>query len=250
MKYVGSKARLSKDIAPIINNIIEKSNVEVYIEPFVGGANMIEHIDCEKKIGADINEYLIEMWKALQNGYEPPSDITKEEYLEVKDNISKYPKEYVAIVGFCATYNAGWFRRYGGKSITKSGKVRNYYDEGIRNILKQVPKIMDVEFIHSDYRKVEIENNALLYCDIPYENTKYEMYEEKFNHVEFWKWAREVSKTNIVLISEYNAPEDFVCIFEKTLTTTFDNKNRKKDTEKLFVHESQYLEIKALLELA
>lgn len=49
MKYMGSKARLSKDISPIINNLIKENNINTYIEPFVGGANMIEHIECEKK---------------------------------------------------------------------------------------------------------------------------------------------------------------------------------------------------------
>ena len=44
-----------------------------------------------------------------------------------------------------------------------------------------------------------------------------------------------MSENNIVLISEYNAPCDFKCIFEKQLTTTLDKNSRKKDTEKLFI---------------
>lgn len=234
MKYVGSKARLSKDIAPIINTIIKKNNIQNYIEPFVGGANMIQHIECKNKIGSDVNEYLIEMWKALQNGYEPPQNITKEEYIEVKNNIERYSKEYVAIVGFCATYNAGWFRRYGGQAINKYGKIRNYYDEAIRNIKKQVPKIADVKFLYGDYREINYPENSLIYCDIPYKSSSYEMYQEKFNHDKFWEWVRGMSENNIVLVSEYESPKDFKCIFEKQLTTSFDNKQTKKDTEKLF----------------
>ncbi len=209
---------------------------------------MIEHIDCKNKIGGDINEYLIAMWNALKNGYKPPKDVSKEEYTRVKDNISAYPKEYVAIVGFCATYNAGWFRRYGGKATTKSGKVRNYYDEAIRNIQKQLPSVMDVDFKHCDYKEFSNSENTLIYCDIPYESSSYEMYQESFNHEEFWGWVRLMSENNIVLISEYYAPDDFECIFEKQLTTTFDNKQRKKDTEKLFIHKSRYLEIKDIIE--
>lgn len=238
MKYVGSKARLSKEIIPIINKLIQVNNIEEYIEPFVGGANLIENVKCKSKKGYDSNEYLIEMWRALQNGYIPPLEYTKEEYINVKDNIESYPKELVGIVGFCATYNAGWFRRWGGTAITKSGQVRNYYNEAIRNIQKQVPKIMDVEFIHSDYEELEFDK-CLIYCDPPYENSSYEMYKDKFDHIKYWNKIREWSKSNIVLCSEYDAPEDFICIFEKQLTTTFDNKQRKKDTEKLFIHNSQ-----------
>ena len=44
-----------------------------------------------------------------------------------------------------------------------------------------------------------------------------------------------MSEDNIILISEYNAPDDFEVIFTKTLTTTLDKNSRKTDTEKLFV---------------
>lgn len=235
MKYVGSKARLSKDIAPIINNVIEKNSISVFEDWFVGGANLIDKIICKEKIGYDINEYLIEMWKCLQNGYQIPNDVTKEEYLKVKNHITGYKKEYVAIVGFFASYNSAWFRRYGGTAINKLGKTRNYYDEAKRNIEKQLPNIYDVDFICKDYKEIIPKQNSLIYCDPPYKNSKYDMYQSKFDHSEFWERIRIVSKTNIVLISEYNAPKDFECIFEKKLTTSFDNKQTKKDIEKLFI---------------
>ena len=67
----------------------------------------------------------------------------------------------------------------------------------------------------------------------PYENTtKYKM---DFNHSEFWDWVRRMSKRNIVIVSEYNAPSDFCCIYQKQLVTTLDKNSRKNDIEKLFV---------------
>ena len=44
MKYVGSKNRISKYIAPILQGYIDRNNVEIYYEPFVGGANMVDKI--------------------------------------------------------------------------------------------------------------------------------------------------------------------------------------------------------------
>lgn len=79
-----------------------KENIETYIEPFVGGSNMIEHIKCSKKYGYDNNEYLIEFWKQIQKGWDPLDDVnmTKSFYSEVKDNKNKFPKTYCCFVWF------------------------------------------------------------------------------------------------------------------------------------------------------
>lgn len=233
IKYVGSKARVAKDISAIINEIILKENISVYIEPFVGGSNMIEHIKCKNKYGFDNNEYLIEFWKAIQNGWNPFDDVkmTKDFYLQVRDNKNQFPKNIVALCGLCATYNAKWFGGYAGIVHTKVGTDRNYYDEAVRNVLKQKNKIMDVLYECKIYENVSAKN-AFIYCDPPYEGTV--KYKENFDHIKYWDWVREMSKNNIVLCSEYNAPDDFECIWKKELTTTLDKSSRSKSVEKLF----------------
>lgn len=70
MKYMGSKNRLAKDLVPIIQSYINENTVG-YLEPFVGGANIIDKINHHNKIGCDIHRYLIALLKALSNGYEP-----------------------------------------------------------------------------------------------------------------------------------------------------------------------------------
>ena len=47
MIYQGSKAKLRKYILPILQNCINENHIETYIECFVGGANMIDHIMTE-----------------------------------------------------------------------------------------------------------------------------------------------------------------------------------------------------------
>lgn len=237
MKYMGSKQRLSKDLVPIIQSYINKDTVG-YLEPFVGGANVIDKINCDIRIGCDINEYLIEMLKAIQRGWMPPADITKEEYNDIKNNKENYPKELVAIAGFCATYNAKWFGGYAGKVKTKIGTIRNYYDEAVRNLLKQKDSIVDINFVHKDFLELDEDDISgyVVYCDPPYEGTT--KYRDDFPHERYWEWVRYMSKHNIVLCSEYNAPNDFECIYTKELTTTLDKNSRKKDVEKLFIHKS------------
>lgn len=245
IKYMGSKARLSKDLAPIMNKIIKELEIDTYIEPFVGGANMVEHIKCTNKIGIDNNRYLIKMWKSLQNGWMPPKAISKEEYIHIRDNRDEYSDDLVAVVGLCATYNAKWFGGYAGIVHTKAGTIRNYYDESIRNILKQLPKVQDVEFKSKCYTEIINTKDTLVYCDPPYQGRT--GYKSDINYDEYWDWVRDLSQDNIVLCSEYNAPDDFVKIYEKTLTTTLDKNSRKKDTEKLFIHKNRYLDIKDII---
>lgn len=232
---MGSKARIAKYIAPIINELIVKNSIDTYIEPFVGGANMIEHIVCNKKYGFDSNKYLIAFWRAIQGGWNPLADInmSKDFYNEVKNNQDKYPPHIVALVGFCSTYNAKWFGGYAGIVKTKIGTERNYYDEAVRNILSQKDRISDVVFSCRDYVSVgEKVSNSLIYCDPPYANTT--KYKDDFNHEIFWNWVRKRAQDNIVLISEYSAPDDMECIWSMELTTTLDKNSRQKAVEKLF----------------
>ena len=84
MKYVGSKNRLSKELAPIIQSYITDNTV-AYIEPFVGGANMIDKIKHHNKIGSDIHKELIALHNYNKhNSHLFPDTISEETYKHVK----------------------------------------------------------------------------------------------------------------------------------------------------------------------
>jgi len=238
LKYTGSKARISKEITTIFNKIIVENNIVNYIEPFVGGANVIENIVCKNRYGIDNNEYLIALWKALLSGWNPPDFIDKETYHKVKDNPLQFPKEFVGLTGICASYNGNWFSSYGGYSPTKTGKDRNYYDESIRNIEKQIPKLIDVKFFVRDYQDLKVEkiNNYFIYCDPPYAQNKSVYNDKNFDHGKFWKWVEVLSENNYVIASEYNAPENFEIIWEKQLSKMFPKQKKDTPTEKLFIY--------------
>lgn len=235
MKYVGSKNKLSKELVPIIQDYIDKTNIEKYIEPFVGGANIIAKIKCKIKVGCDIHKELIALLKYVQDGGQLPQTISKEEYIQVRDNQTQYPLWYVGLVGFCATYNAKYFGGYAGACKTKEG-VRHYDREAIRNINLQRENLKDIQFLNYDFREIPANklNGYLIYCDPPYrDTTKYATH--KFPYDEFYNWCRLYSKNNIVLVSEYNMPEDFQCIWKKVHSTSLDkNNNKKTRIERLF----------------
>ena len=78
MKYMGSKNRLCKEIVPIIQSYVNNSNG--YLEPFVGGANVIDKIKCNNKYGCDLNKYLIALLDNIKNGWLPPKEVSEKLY--------------------------------------------------------------------------------------------------------------------------------------------------------------------------
>lgn len=245
MKYMGSKSRIKKYIVPIIQDIIDKNEIKLYIEPMVGGANIIDNIKCDIKVGNDISTPLIALWQHLQktNGLDLPDDVTREHYNDVRQNknTGKYPMWYVGAIGFLSSFNGKYFEGgYAKPTLDKSnGRIRNFYDESKRNILNQLPNVKDVIFTNEDYRDMSKTKNAVIYCDIPYENTTSYQSCNNFNHNQFWDWCRDISKDNIVLVSELNAPEDFVCIWKRNVLRSLNSKNKNRAVEKLFIHKGR-----------
>lgn len=250
MKYMGSKNRICKYIVPILQEYIDNNNIKIYVEPFVGGANVIDKINCEIKIGYDINIYLIELLKYVRDNYTKsncfPEMITKEYYDKVKksyrNKTDKFSDLEKGIVGFLASYNGKFFDGgYSGLVKIKDGSYRNYYNESKNNILKQAPNLVGIDFQVQNYKDFSKNlKNSLIYCDPPYEKTT--SYTHKnINHNDFWEWIREVSLNNYVIISSEEAPNDFITIWEKENIYRSISNNKKGKAfkkEKLFIYKN------------
>ena len=200
---------------------------------------MIDKIKCETRIGNDIHKELIAMWNKLQNGWIPPSHITEEEYISVRDNKERYPDYYVGYVGFHATFGAKYFGGYTRGFKADGVTPRDQSNEAYRNTMKQVQNIKDIIFTRGDYREYKIKN-SVIYCDPPYQGTT-EYKTVFFDYDNFWNWCREMSKDNWIFISEYSAPRDFKCMWSKEHLANFDcNRGndtlKKKRVEKLFTY--------------
>ena len=238
---MGSKRRISKHILPII--LRDRKENQVYVEPFVGGCNMIDKVD-GVRIGNDINKYLIMFWKAIQNGFIPPEHITKEEYHKIKENKEE---DWIMTLwaGICCSYGGkwfgGWINDYKENRRLKNGRLPNHQTESRNSILKQKEKIQDITFFNLEYDKIDYPSNSLIYCDPPYESTT--KYKDDFNHKKFWEWCRMMTNNgHTVFISEYNAPEDFECLIEIKTNTQLSNGTKGGNmikTEKLFKFTTQ-----------
>lgn len=233
MRYTGNKNRIAKYILPIM--LEHRTEDMVWVEPFVGGANMIDKVE-GKRMGSDFNKHLIVFWESVQMGWLPPIRISKDEYLEIKKHPNRDSKMTIW-AGICCSYGGKWFggflNDYQESKRNKSGKLPNHQDEARRGLLKQIPNIASVKFTCSDYKNLDIPPNSLIYCDPPYKGTV--KYNKDVNHDDFWQWCRDkANEGHKVFISEYNAPNDFECVWQKEVSNTLSKQNNFKNIEKLF----------------
>ena len=235
MVYMGSKRRIKKRLIPILQEYIDTNGITTYVEPMVGGANIIDSIKCDNRIGYDCHPYLVELLKhiSLTGGEGIPLDISRQEYQDVKDHIEDYPMWYAGLVGFCASYSGKWMAGY-ASCYRKTGKSRA--SEMLNNIRKQAPLLKGVRFDCASYKDIVVPEGSLVYLDPPYRNTTAYKGTESIDYEDLYDWAREISKTSKVFVSEYQMPEDFKLVAEfPQLTQLCEDKSKQfVSVEKVF----------------
>ena len=234
MKYMGSKNRIAKFVLPIMLQAANEKGITTWVEPFVGGANMIDKVPNNfQRIGIDYNAHTIEALIAIRDLVDKlPNEVTVEYYNSLKGSS---PEPITSLIRFGTSFG-GKFENGYARSFTDKGVPRNHWDEAKRNAQKQSPKLQGVKFINGSYDEYSDFENCLIYCDPPYEGTT--SYKTgAFDHPKFWDWCRKMSEKNLVFVSEYKAPDDFICVWEGEVKTNFASQRDEathKAVEKLF----------------
>lgn len=239
MVYMGSKSKYAQYIVPILQKVINDNNIHVYIEPFVGGANIIDKIKCEVRYGYDRSDTLIALLTQARDDF---SKVLAEGSRELWDKGKGYVKDGImpedmtlADIGAMEFFASFSSRGYpGGYANNTAG--HDYFKERRANLEKQSPNLKGILFYPANYYELAHVSGAVIYCDPPYANTKQYGYasQEKMDHQRFWNWVREMSKDNYVFVSEQTAPDDFEAIWEIETKRTVGSDNNFKATEKLF----------------
>lgn len=129
MRYLGGKSKIAKRLAA---KILESTpRRELLIEPFCGGGSMTAALAPHFKHvqASDISEDLILMWKALQEGWEPPQNVTEEEYKALRH---AEPSALRGFVGFSCSFGGCWFL-----SWAKNARGDNYASQGHNSLKKK-----------------------------------------------------------------------------------------------------------------
>jgi len=236
MKYQGSKSRIVGEILPIMLNKMHLGMA--FVDAFVGGCSVIQNVPPEyKRIANDNNRYLIAMWEKLTTtNWQPPTRIDKPFYDKVREfwhkDDGKFDDATIGWVGFMASRNGRFFD--GGYS-GHNAKGRDYINENIRNILRQIPFLMGVEWQCGSYECISMPKASLVYYDPPYKGTYGYSTSKNFDHDRFYDWARQMKRDgHTVYVSEYQMPGDFCCIWQKQITNSVNLTKTYKPTERLW----------------
>lgn len=243
MKYMGSKARIAKEILPfILAN--RTDDTMLFIEPFAGGFNLTAEVS-GNRLAYDINPYVISLFSFLySHANEPkvlqdyfPDVVTEKDYKACQEQYRNGTvSPYIAFVlfgcSFGGRFNAGYARDKAGK--------RNYASESKRNLLKQTAKLgYNLTIKNGSYKYINLDiPKAIIYCDPPYQNTT-EYKVSEFDYEVFYDWCHLAkSKGHEVFLSEYQAPSDFTELWSKQVNCSLTNQDRTSNKitriEKLF----------------
>lgn len=204
-----------KPLAEIINNYLSEIPEEdrSFVSLFVGAGNVEQWIHCNKLLN-DKHPYLISMWKDLQNGRQFSTDVDEAEYQRVKASQDADPG-LAGFVGFGCAFSGKWW----GGFARDPRSPRNYATNAMNGLNKKIKNgiMVNATFTCNDYKDVIIPDGSVVYCDPPYAGvTQFATgILGKFDHAVFWEHIRKISEKNIVLVSEFNAPDDFECIWSK-----------------------------------
>jgi site-specific DNA-adenine methylase len=219
--YHGGKQRLGREISQCISDAIKyfpEFNIHGYCEPFCGMLGVYQYIlpminnNITYEAG-DINESVIEMWKAVKDGWIPSLIYTKDQF-----DILKYNRECSAekgYVGCLYTFRVVFFDSY---FLHNKGKRNSNRDR----IINMKSKIKNIQFSTGEYNQYSDLCGYVIYCDPPYKNATCRYFNGKgyydklsFDHDSFWKWCKHMSTKNIVFVSEYSAPDYAIEIWKK-----------------------------------
>jgi len=214
-------------------------NFERYYEPFLGGGSVAEKMgrhfnECHY---SDLHQDLILMWDAVVNdGWEPPSELTEEEYYSLKD---AEPSPLRAFAGFACSFGGKF---YGG--MARSRKT-HYPSTGRRSVLRGRAMAGQelTTFTHSSYEALSPMAGDVLYLDPPYvDTTGYKT--GAFDSPRFWAVAQAWAEAGAdVFVSEYQAPEGWEEVWSKPVIISLvggSSQGDKKNVEKLFRYSNQY----------
>ncbi len=219
---------LDKDITNAFERVISQDR-EWIKTLIVSHTEFFEIKDKENKITDDFLKLLVNSF-----GNDKKSYLCSEEISDLKYNLAK------EIIENHDVFN-GYKQTETYKKATYNAKQEN--DKRLQQLerlgqLEQLQQLNKIKATNKSYHDFSEVSGAILYLDPPYEGSNQKGYINSFDSQEFYDWAFEIAKTNIVIISSYSISDErfeVVYSFDKAHSTLQGGENSKGENEKLFM---------------
>ena len=215
MQYLGGKwkagAEYAKRIAP----------QGAWWEPFCGALNVSMHLAVFPQLGlvSDVNSELVDLFLAVREGWEPPTEVSREQWQEAKaSTVSSFLRTFI---GFGCSSSGVWFGSYatpGTCTDPSAGQTqtRNYAAQFAKALKLQVQATAHCDLRAMSFFDLEPQLGLfeVIYCDPPYDSTM--GYREPFKTRDFWNRCVEWAATGTrVIVSEYVCPVPAFCLWQR-----------------------------------
>ncbi len=227
MQYMGGKSRIAKQLAEVIDRVRKPG--QLVWDPFCGGLSMAGALSKNGPVWAtDVNAPLIKLYKAVQAGWAPPTDVSKDDYTAAKSLPDADPMK-----AFCAvacSFAGKWFGGYA------SSGSRNYALNARRSLAEvaRVQRLDAGDFLSVLPQPIE----AVLYLDPPYRGTTSYAGAPPFDHDLFVQRVQDWAANGVhTFVSEYSFPLGQI-VWERAQVTTL---ARKKSAYATAVERLYYL---------
>jgi len=200
--YLGSKATIAWKIAQTLKRYQRGRR---FWEPFCGALNVTTELSLNGPgMASDISVPLISLFRAIQDGWEAPANVSRQDYHDFTRLPDSDPHK-----GF-AEFFVSFGTKWGG------GYARSQNDGRYLSIVQSLRRTL----ITLEVRGVSIECRSFfdtephaaeeltIYCDPPYEGTTNPYGTGDFDHETFWAVCRRWAICGVpVFVSEYSAPD-------------------------------------------
>ena len=219
---------LDKDITNAFERVISKDR-EWIKTLIVSREEFFEIKDKENKTTDDFLKLLINSFGNKKIDYLCSKEISDLKYNLAKEIIEKHD----VFSGYKQTET---YKR----SVEKYKQLERLHQlERLQQLqqLQQLERLNEVKATNKSYHTFSDVSGAVLYLDPPYEGSHQKGYINSFDSQEFYDWAFEIAKNNIVIISSYSISDErfeAVYSFDKA-RSTIQCGTRNDKCEKLFM---------------
>lgn len=244
MRYLGGKSRIAKQLAEAIDRYRQPG--QLVWDAFCGGLSMSVALSKNGPVwSTDACVPLISLYQAVQNGWSPPTEVSKDTWQAAKSLPDTDPMK--AFCGFAGSFGGKWFGGYVDSDrayVVKRASLSSHAKAGDRQrqrpyaaAARDLPRdLAGLRVDLVDFLAVEPQPTAaLLYLDPPYAGTTGYGAMPRFDDSKFVERVRGWSRFTHCFVSEYSFPIG-ECVWERTLKTGLqgaDNGNRAL-TERLY----------------